>query len=214
MKKLTFGVFLLSMFLVFYACNKTETVLDEKVSLEKVLEDYNSDKDAVEKGEIISGKVLIQDINDATYIAVIKDENAPVHTSFFFQPGEGFDLLEEEMNNGTALFLKDHILLRNNDTQAQYLISLSDGKTTPHLSGFIADENLTAIGIGSTEVKLRQEEDVYRGIKIKIVEVGHCTCIKNNAPKNCQAGGLGATSCTCCGCSVTCGAGYFACCDP
>ncbi len=214
MKNILFSTLILFTYFAFSSCNKKDTSVKEQVSLEQILEYSNNDH-----AKLTSGKIIIDDLDDLKIIAIVENDNAEQHTAYYYQLEGAVDFPNEIIDNGTILFLEDHLLIRDNNSKKHYSIGLIDQpfKQNSAHSSLILDREVESIGIGETEVSLTENISSYRNLNYVIVPVmGTCKCKSNNIipGANCQVGGRGAPFCFCCGCFVYCSSGYYACCNP
>lgn len=211
MKNILFSTLVLFTFFAFTSCNTKEAVKDQ-IDLELILDDSNQ-----EKAKLTSGKIIIEEVDDLKIIAIVEDEHAGEHLAYYYQL-EGTDILPNAIiKNGTVLFLEEYIVIRDNNSNKQYSISLIDqpfNQYSEHSSSLTMDKEVEAVGIGETQVTL--SEEIGSRNPTVIVAVGTCKCKRKNIIPfaTCKYGGPGTNFCWCCGCFIHCGAGFYSCCNP
>lgn len=113
------------------------------------------------------------------------------------------------------MWLQDQVVIQNSKIGELILIKLKSAAINDKLANLKFSNTIIANGIGKTMVTVSgindRSEDAF---SFTNGNEGCCLCQLDGSGHKCQSGGPGSIQCSCCGCSVTCEDGYYACCNP
>ncbi|HRF17064.1 MAG TPA: hypothetical protein PK977_02810 [Chitinophagaceae bacterium] len=231
-KALLWGLFnIFSLLLLLIACNKKtekevfrlpdEIIISETVTRHPDLSNI--------LGKKIKGEAIIFQLNSGEMIITIKSPNETEALNKFILQTKKTESYKTELikiKNAELVYLFDIVLLNDLDKNklSSYYVNSATYKETyaslPALVRSSIETEIPGYGLGynkgswpglNENISLNNSVHTIRHLSQNIVDGG------DGGGTTCTSGGVGSTSCSLAncftqGCSVSCGAGYYACC--
>lgn len=188
---------------------KSSSEKNLRINLKETLSAYNA-QSVTNKGVLETGEVIVSKEKDKILVTVVQDKMVSSHPAFFLQINSNLESVAQTIKDGSVLFLSNQFLVLNNKTGETILFRLGDIPKYSKLADLEIAQDLTGIGVGKTTASFNTIENAKT---TQPISEGGCDCKPDGVRHGCSSGGLGSTSCSCCGCSVSCGAGHYSCCN-
>ena len=191
--------------------NEKEQYLSDYNSIKPVLElalaEFNADKLPHERGLLQRGSVDISQEDNKIKI-LFKEGSSESFQLFYLQVKDDRPTIPASfIEDAGVLFLRRGLVVHSIDKGENYLFTLEDFEVrgNSHLAKFDFKSEYAGYGLGFLD-----------NVDPSLKTVCNCTCesvLVIDPDITCDSGGRGATSCSQGDCSVSCGDGYYACCN-
>ena len=214
MKKLSyFSVVLIFLVVLFNSCSNNENQplnneATNSLDLKRLVEDYNNKEFRTIPAIYFEGNIDFG-ISDENLVLLIGN-SGNYESAFKIQLKEGQlqNLKNLKAGNYQLGYLVNELILSNEKTTLYFALDNLEKKLS------INSDEYDVAGI----IKWKKDNlKTRKNLALKVVdEEASCTCVSvlEQNPPTCHSGGPGATQCSQGECSVSCGSGHYACCNP
>lgn len=178
-----------------------------KPVFESALSEFNANKLPHERGLFLKGSVDISQEGNKINVT-FKESNAESFKVFYLQVKEGRPTIDAfYIEDASILYLRKGLVVHANGNSENYVFSLKDFdvRNNPQVAKLNLTTEYTGYGLGFID-----------NVDPSLKTVCSCTCESTlvvDPDITCNSGGRGATSCSQGDGTVSCGGGYYACCN-